>query len=273
MKAAISILTIAILASGIRAQDLPPPAPTGFVWRAVAALTDEFEGDRLDAGKWLPYQPYWKGREPSQFAPENVAVEGGLLKLRSTAMVTNLAVVARPEKDVWVRAACVSSVKPQAFHGYYAARMKASRLSMTSSFWFQGKYSEIDVVEQVGASRTSPGKDRLMKMNTHFFANGWDNDKATPVDWRMPAGAADTFHVYGVWWKDARTLWFYHDGVKVAELAPAGAFAEPMHLFFDTEVFIWEGLPTLESLADPARNTLSVDWVRAWQLVPADTSP
>jgi beta-glucanase (GH16 family) len=147
--------------------------------------------------------------------------------------------------------------------------MKASKLSMTSSFWFQGKNTEIDVVEQVGDSIKEPGHDSLMLMNTHFFANGWDKDKATPKSWKMPTGSAEKFHVYGVWWKDENTVWMYHDGQKVAELTPAGSFNEPQYLFFDTEVFIWEGLPTLESLKDPARNTMLVDWVRAWKLVPS----
>jgi hypothetical protein len=37
--------------------------------------------------------------------------------------------------------------------------------------------------------------------------------------------------------------------------------------FFDTEVFVWEGLPTLETLRDPELNVMQVDWVRAWRLV------
>jgi hypothetical protein len=38
-------------------------------------------------------------------------------------------------------------------------------------------------------------------------------------------------------------------------------------MFFDTEVFAWEGWPDLESLRDAARNTMRVDWVRSWKLV------
>ena len=40
-----------------------------------------------------------------------------------------------------------------------------------------------------------------------------------------------------------------------------------MYLFFDTAVFVWEGLHTLESLREPELNTMRVDWVHAWQLV------
>ncbi|MFI5380820.1 MAG: family 16 glycosylhydrolase [Tepidisphaerales bacterium] len=245
---------------------LPDPPP-GMRWEKNDTLSDEFDGKALDTRKWIPRQPYWKGREPSQFDPANVAVKDGLLELRSTATIERMSDVKNPEKDIWVKAACVTSSKPIASYGYYETRMKASKLSMTSSFWFQGKYSEIDVVEQVGASLKNPQHGQLMLMNTHFFKDGWKKDLATPKQWKMPSGAADGFHVYGVWWKDRDTVWFYHDGEKVAELKTGGAFDEPMYLFFDTEVFIWEGLPTLESLADPTKNVMQVDWVRAWRTV------
>jgi beta-glucanase (GH16 family) len=246
--------------------DTPPQAPEGYRWRAVPELTDEFNGVHLDASKWVPFQPYWEGRPPSRFVTNNVALRDGLLELRSTALVADLSQVKDREKDIWVGAACVASAKPIANYGYYAARVKASRLPMTSSFWFQGKYSEIDVVEEIGASLTHPEIGRQMLATTHFFAGGWDADKATSKKWTMPTGAADGFHVYGVWWKDKDTIWFYHDGQKVAEIKPDGEFSEPMYLFFDTEVFKWEGLPTLEQLNDPNRNTMQVDWVRAWNL-------
>lgn len=85
----------------------PPAAPAGFHWQAVPELSDEFDGSELDPGKWLPYQPYWKGRQPSQFEPKNVAVSGGNLLLRSTPKVADLAEVKNPESDVWVNSACV----------------------------------------------------------------------------------------------------------------------------------------------------------------------
>ena len=119
---------------------------------------------------------------------------------------------------------------------------------MTSSFWFQGKGSEIDVVEQVGASQKIPTNSYEMLMNTHYFKGGWKKDKATPKKWKMPTGSADDYHVYGVWWKDKDNVWFYHNGEKVAEAKTGGEFLVPMYLFFDTEIFSWDGLPTMESL-------------------------
>jgi beta-glucanase (GH16 family) len=260
-------LMAVLRADEVAAQETLPSAPVGFTWLANPELSDEFNAQQLDATKWLPYQPYWQGREPSHFEPENVMLGKGMLQLRSTTLVTNMAEVKNPGTDVWVHSACVSSKQPVAFYGYYEARIKASRLSMTSSFWFQGKYSEIDVVEELGASRNHPEESRLMLMNSHYFQGSWKEDKATPERWQMPSGAADGFHVYGVWWKDKDTIWFYHDGKKVAEMKTGGAFLEPMYLFFDTEVFAWEGLPTVESLQQQDNNTMYVDWVHAWRLV------
>ena len=112
---------------------------------------------------------------------------------------------------------------------------------------------------------TGVGEDTMM-MNTHFYPNGWKKDKATPKQWKMPGRARDQFYTYGVWWKDEKTIWFYHDGVKVAEITPGGPFDEPQYMFFDTEVFTWHGWPTRDSLLDPGKNTMLVDWVRAWNL-------
>jgi hypothetical protein len=210
--------------------------------------------------------PYWEGRTPSRFDTGNVSVQGGVLRLLSTTDVEDLVEVEDPEQDVWVRSACVASGLPIASHGYYEARIKASRLSMTSSFWLQGRYSEIDVVEQLGEPIVNPWKRGYMLANTHYFKDGWENDRKTPVKWEMPAASAEKYHVYGLWWVDENTVRFYHDGQQVIEVETGGAFLEPMYLFFDTEVFAWEGLPTVESLRDPERNAMLVDWVRAWKL-------
>ena len=273
MHRSLLLLIPALLAHGAEpaAPDpggVPPEAPSGQRWEPLPRLSDEFDGTALDTARWMPKHAYWKGREPSRFEPANVSVADGRLRLRSTTERTTLDGLADPHKDVWVSAACISSQGALAGPGFYAARMKASRLMMTSSFWLQGKYSEIDVVEQFGAP-LKPERAFLMLTNTHWFPNGWKDDKTTPLEWKMPRGSGEAFHTYAVWWKDETTLWFYHDGAKIGELTPAGRFAEPHYLFFDTETFPWQGLPDIASLRDPVRNAMEVDWVRSWRLVPA----
>ncbi len=57
-------------------------------WILNEAISDEFEGSELDPGKWFIQGTdgeyyIWKGRAPSQFAPHNVRIEDGKLKIRS----------------------------------------------------------------------------------------------------------------------------------------------------------------------------------------------
>jgi hypothetical protein len=245
------------------AEDRLPATPAGFHWQKVDALSDEFAGDALDTSKWIPRHPYWGGRN-SRHEEGNVSVADGNLRLKSS-----LREGAREVQSSTVTAACVASATPRCGNGYYEARIKCAALSMTSAFWFQGKYSEIDVIENVGSASNpkSAWINNTLMMNTHYFKGGWKQDRETPVRWKMPGRAADNYYVYGVWWKDTHTVWIYHDGSKVAEIATGGAFDEPQFMFFDTEVFTWHGWPTRESLLDPAKNTMLVDWVRAWQLV------
>jgi hypothetical protein len=241
---------------------LPAP-PAGYQWQKIHSLSDEFGGDRLDESKWIPRHPYWRGRN-SRHEESNVAVVAGKLQLKSTLRES-----AREVNASNVTAACVASTTPRCHYGYYEARIKCSNISMTSAFWFQGKYSEIDVIENVGnaSEPKSAWINDTMMINTHYFKAGWKNDRATPVKWKMPSRAGDAYHVYGVWWKDTNTVWFYHHGAKVAEVSSGGPFEEQQYMFFDTEVFAWHGWPTKESLLDPKMNTMLVDWVRAWQLV------
>jgi hypothetical protein len=50
-------------------------------WKPVPELTDEFEGDKLDAAKWNDHNPGWKGRRPGFFSLRNVVVSNGKLQL------------------------------------------------------------------------------------------------------------------------------------------------------------------------------------------------
>lgn len=56
-------------------------------------------------------------------------------------------------------------------------------------------------------------------------------------------------------------------------MSPKGRFEDKCYLFFDTEIFPWEGLPNITSLHDPARNRKEVEWVRSWHLVPDVATP
>jgi hypothetical protein len=46
-------------------------------WEPFPALTDEFDGGKLDESKWFPNNPSWLGRQPGYFNPMNVRVADG----------------------------------------------------------------------------------------------------------------------------------------------------------------------------------------------------
>ncbi len=264
MVAVIPLVLIASMAEAL------PPAPAGHRWEKFRELSDDFSGNKLDSGKWVPRHPYWKGRQPSRFAETNVLVRHGQLELRTTTNLSDLSEVKDPTRDVWVQAACVTSRDPVAFYGYYESRLRASRLSATSSFWLQGKTTEIDVAEELGVPAKGAWRSDYMLMDLHFFTGDPKQDFHTPARARMRSGASDQFHVYGVWWKDKSSVVFYLDGKEVARSTPKSDFVEPMYLFFDTEIFQDAGLPDIGSLKDDRRNTMYVDWVHSWKLVPAN---
>lgn len=255
----------------------PPSAPAGFKWKKVEELSDEFNGDQLDPTKWDDYHPHWSGRAPSAFKKGNAFVENGNLCLRST-LKKDPSTVNDPFNDIWVNAAaCVSKEKSAKPGYYYEAYFKASSLSMTSSFWFRvGQYSEIDVIEHIGNPSKESRQDDLpyqYHANTHYYGKhaGLKN-KAT--EWEMPTRGRDEYHLYGFWWKDPNTLWFYHDGVKVMEIIPRVPLEENLKMIFDTEVFPFAtagvaniGLPKVENLKDNSKNTMYVDYVHAYELV------
>lgn len=260
MNKLLIILFFMVFAYLAKAQPIAPPEKQ---WVPVEELSDEFDGSVLDETKWINYHPYWSGRAPSVFKKENVSVSDGFLKLKST--VANY-----EQQGNWVNASCVSSKTKAMKPGYYSeARIKCPTLSMTGAYWFQGSYSEIDVIENFGAP-TAPayaGHETHMKTNLHYYKDGWENDISTPWESDILEPACDKdFFTYGVWWKDAETVIFYLDGKEVHTSKTGGAFNENMYMFFDMETFNWGiGLPTIESLDDSTKNVQYVDWVHTYK--------
>ncbi len=281
IKNLFGILVFCFITMNLGAQT--PTPPNGKKWQKVEILSDEFNGNSLDATKWDDYHPHWKGRPPSEFKKGNAFVQGGLLKLRST-LKRHPSTVNNPFKDIWVNsAACVSKGKTAKPGYYYEARFKASSLSMTSSFWFRvGRFSEIDVIEHIGNPSRPNRQDDLpyeYAANTHYYGphQGLQNKKTT---WRMPTRGRDGFHTYGFWWKSPKELLFYYDGRQVMKIAPRVPLNENLKMIFDTEVFPFAqagvaniGLPKVENLNNNAKNTMQVDWVRVYKLTNGTPPP
>jgi len=253
--------------------------PAGTQWNLIPELSDEFDtqhanpaGDGLDTSKWWDFHPTWTGRLPSQFSPANSWVEEGKLKLRSTPLVTNMNQVNDQFNDHWIDATAISSRAEAQPGDYFEASIKTAGLSMPSSWWFrQGSKSEIDIIENIGLPSKAglTHRESEMAYNTHLFdpgANQSVGGEAQMVDeLGSPLLSRDNFITYGMWWKSPTEIRYYYNGNEVATVTPARPIDEGLNMVFDMEVFHWVGFPTLESLNDPTKNTMQVDWVRGYR--------
>jgi len=271
-----AVAAVVVLVTSARAHG-PPPAPAGYVWVVNKAFSDEFDGDRLDKAKWHDHHPYWKGRPPAKFVPGAVSVANGMLRITNGPLGS-------PDGKFTIAGGAVVSRSAQALYGYYEARMKASRISMSSTFWLTNRpkleadgartKQELDINEAVGEGKKHPGRKHFMKSNTHYFhtKGGKRADKAVRGQCRISPPAGEAFHTYGAWWVDANTIRFYHNGKHKFTIRPSThydktPFDRPMYMNLVTETYDWETPPTPEELRDSSRNTTYYDWVRSYTLV------
>jgi beta-glucanase (GH16 family) len=186
-----------------------------------------------------------------------------------------------PDGQFTIRGGAVVSRTPEAFYGYYEVRMKASKISMSSTFWMSnrsdagGRQQELDIDEAVGAGTKQPNWKNFMKSNTHIRCKGEDGKQgafSAPGQIAITPPSGDDFHVYGAWWVDANTVRFYHNNEYAFTINPSTACGanpldRPMQINMVTETYNWETPPTPEELRDDSINTTYYDWVRAYRLV------
>ncbi len=250
-------------------------------WVLREDISDEFEGATLDESKWFvegAHDEYyiWKGRAPSQFAPHNVRVEDGKLKLRSQWEPDfKFAEAEGHEGNVYgthegqsipVTTAGVITRK-RFLNGYMEAKTKAGDATMTSSFWAIGYESELDIYEQMGKPKLKGNiRDNYLKFTVH----DWSPPAVRPTQvfgntHTLPFRVADEFHVYGCEWGED-SLKFYVDGevvhsVTQKEVGDDWVLTNPLEIWFDSEVFVWLGLPDKDQLPVD----YEIEYLRVWQ--------
>lgn len=278
---------------GSELAQLPTP-PAGMKWQLNSQFSDEFEN--WDATKWQAQHNWWNGsgkNRPGAYVEgehaddtENVEIKDSKLFLYSKAN--------GPSKEKWVGTSVVSSKQPISY-GYYEVKMKASMLATTSAFWMQGRFSEIDVIEAIGAPKKGAKNfEKGLSTNFHYFPNGFGKpgylngpiELAAIKNEQAPDGAAHGWHTYGIWWVNEDYAYIYLDGKRVSDfhrvkepghpqtdkLEFPAPFNETMTLFMDTEIWNWgdgkPGTPTPQELAaTDGSNAMQVEWVRAYKLV------
>ena len=230
----------------------PPPAPAGHRWVKDDRFSDEFNGTSLDTNKWFDYHPRWKGRPPAKFVPSAISVANGLLQISA-------GVLPQPDGPFTISGGAVVSRSEEAFYGYYEARMKASKISMSSTFWMSNRPQregdasishEIDIVETIGAPHSEPkwarNWNKFMNSNTHFFrrAAGEKEDLSAGGKVSLNPPANEGFHTCGAWWVDANTIRFYLDDEYQFTLHPKTNFSttpfnRPMQINMVCETYDW----------------------------------
>jgi hypothetical protein len=290
------VLLVALLSWGVNVCNSPgnpPPAPEGYTWKEVKELSDSFASPTIDTTKWMTTHPYWKGRAPSVFNPNNIVPienKGGNKEgnkegnkggdNESTNPNPNLLLFTDQPMGQPIQTACLSSKEPLFSPNMYSeATFAASKMSATSSFWFQGGMdttlgTEIDVAEQIGAPAKFPELAQKVMANTHTFTRKnpketWENDQYTRIRGKMKTPSTDP-HTYGVWWQSPTAITFFIDNTPLKTAHPPVPFTTPMYLFLDTEIFSWFGFPSPTELTPKSKqsnNAMKVYNVKTWVLI------
>ncbi|MFI3277837.1 MAG: hypothetical protein SNH13_01200 [Rikenellaceae bacterium] len=237
-------------------KSIPTP-PTGQRWVLSEIHSDEFNGTELDKDKWFDYHPTWKGRAPGLFIPENVSVEDGCLVLRSSKLPKEVVIKSKwnptaPPAVYTIGGAAVITKDEKAHYGYYEARVKANKTSMSTTFWLSrggnnhdakvyqpkwfepGKFGqELDICETIGRTGTAaegwkPMAGRFcqtMNSNIHCWYRSDATKKQEDVAIKHMAGLkpqsgkmlSEDFNVYGCWWKNENTAEFYLNDITGGE--------------------------------------------------------
>lgn len=287
------IALIILLSIGFVALAIPPKPPLGKRWVLNLDFSDEFNGTELDTTKWLDYHPTWKGREPGLFMSSQVSVKDGFMQIRGEKMEKDTIIHAyNRELTFNIKGGAVVS-KKSAFLGFYECRMKASKTTLSATFWFSGKGGigpnqcdkyglEWDIQECIGRVGNFDGSyfAKGMHSNAHFWYTDCDgkrhDHRAPQVRFEDDELASENFHVYGGWWRDESTASYYYDNgepkhQKFYDEVMEKPFNKPMYmrLVCETYPFPWIELPTDQELGENSLNTVYYDWVRGYKLVDA----
>jgi len=249
-------------------------------WTLIGSVSDEFDGADLDAGKWHVqgrdghYENRFKGRAPSQFAPANVSVREGLLRIVSKWDPT-FEFAAEQFNGQRYRNITTGAIISRAkfLHGYLETRCKAAAGPISSSFWTTGEGGELDVFEHWGAN--TKNEDAITRYQSSF--HDWRKGSPTLGQriWtnihRLDFNVSEGFHVYGFEWAPDY-IKIYVDGglvrtVTRAEIGDRWVIDRPQKIWFDSEVFPWEVNPASLKAGDYPGGGLEflVDYVRVWQ--------
>ncbi len=251
----------------------PEPVPfvdDGKIGQYALAWADEFEGDALN-------NDYWFHRTDSKHwsvqLPQNVAVNGGMLRLRLTKLDKPEArKTADPDPK---RSGVVKEMKyggagvitKRAFkHGFYEARFKCpAGAGWHNSFWMMNHNGNGDTLPTTAAQEIDVCEHDSVKQ-TGFAANlhQWKPKHKQFGAWgtKTPDLSAD-FHVFGCEYTPTKIRFFF-DGKEFASTDKIATFENnEQHIWLTSIATHLGGAKEVDESKLPAEMT--VDWVRFYE--------
>ncbi len=176
-----------LLCTGVNVTAKPPEPELGKRWSINYAYSDEFNQTSLDRTKWRDHFNTWKGRPPAKFVPSAVTLSDGFLQIKNHKLK-------KTDGPYTIGGGAIQSLNQGAYHGYYEARFKASRINMSTTFWLSNKNVpfegenflgescsedswalELDIAEAVGGVIDAPFGALFrtgQQYNTHVWYRG-----------------------------------------------------------------------------------------------------
>ena len=228
-------------------------------WVAYGAMSDEFDGGKIDSDTWYDKNPRWMGRQPGWFYDKNVTVSDGKLHL---AMKKQEPAEMRKDKGYHTYTSAAVQSKGLVLYGYFEVKCRPMNSAGSSSFWFYHNtselWTEIDVFEIGGKAK---GFEKKYNMNVHVFKTPEENRHWSKHGvWYARTNLADDYHVYALEWDKEKVKWYF-DGVLVRWVENTH-WHQALTLNFDSETMPdWFGLPDDKDLP----STYSIEYIRAWK--------
>jgi len=213
---------------------------------------DNFEGDKLDASKWIPSYEWGQTHNYDAYCdPANVLIEKGLLRLK---------VEDKPSHGKKYTSAVITSYnKFSQKYGYFEGRFRIpTGKGLWPAFWMlpypQHWPPEIDIFETIK-------DDPQIYMTYHWDDKG---HKSYGKHWTEDSfSRSEEFHTYGLLWEPDKIVW-YIDGVERSRFTEARVIvSEPMYLLINFGIdAAWPG-PC--DATTPFPSYYECDWIKVYQ--------
>lgn len=227
-------------------------APGECGWQLT--LADEFDGTRLDLGRWTPTYPTG-GVEWQRYVPAAVQVQDGHLRLRAELQPT--------DGYTYTSGVVTTQASFRQLYGHFEVRARLPEgTGLWPAVWLlpdPAHYpAEIDVLELLG-----------QQIDTVYFSYHWRDaageHQSHTQSYAGPDFSAE-FHTFTLIWRPASLIW-YVDGVERAR-ATEGVPDQPMFLLANLAVGgQWPGYPDATTLF-PSEMLIDYLRVSTWECRP-----